>query len=131
MANLFSDEWMQKFMQEWNNEPDLSGALADIGFSSTIAYGVEGEDAPRGYIKVENGKVAEAGSYGGADLNWDMRASEDSWNKWINNGLGMMKLGMAYTTGKLKFKTGDYGAMVKNPKMAAPFVKSFDVMGRV
>ena len=131
MADLFSDAWMQKFMQEWNNEPDLSDALAEIGFNSTIAYGVAGEAAPRGFIKVENGKVAEAGSYGGSDVNWDMRASEDSWNKWISSGIGMTKLGLAAASGKLKFKTGDYGAMLKNPKMAAPFIKSFDVMGRV
>jgi hypothetical protein len=38
---------------------------------------------------------------------------------------------MAATTGKLKFRKGDYGAMVKDPRMAGPFVKSFSVMGRV
>jgi hypothetical protein len=42
-----------------------------------------------------------------------------------------MSLGMAYTTGKLKFKVGDYMAMIKNPSMAGPFIKSFSVMGRV
>ena len=45
--------------------------------------------------------------------------------------LGMMALGVAYSTGKLKFNVGDYGAMIKNPAMAGPFIKSFDVMGRV
>lgn len=43
----------------------------------------------------------------------------------------MISLGLAYTSGKLKFKTGDYGAMIKNPAMAGPFIKSFTVMGRV
>jgi hypothetical protein len=43
----------------------------------------------------------------------------------------MMGLGMAYTTGKLKFKIGDYMAMVKDPRMAGPFIKSFTVMGQV
>jgi hypothetical protein len=43
----------------------------------------------------------------------------------------MMGLGMAYTTGKLKFVVGDYGAMIKNPAMAGPFIKSFTAMGKV
>ena len=43
----------------------------------------------------------------------------------------MMALGIAYTRGKLKFNVGDYGAMIKNPAMAGPFIKSFTVMGQV
>jgi hypothetical protein len=31
----------------------------------------------------------------------------------------------------MKFKVGDYGAMIKDPRMAGPFIKSFAVMGRV
>jgi hypothetical protein len=38
---------------------------------------------------------------------------------------------MAYVGGKLKFKSGDYKAMAKDPRMAGPFVKTFTVMGRV
>ncbi|WP_239033279.1 hypothetical protein [Leptothermofonsia sichuanensis] len=40
----------------------------------------------------------------------------------------MMGLSFAYLTGKLKFNVGDYQAMIKNPLMAAPFVRSFAVM---
>jgi hypothetical protein len=43
---------------------------------------------------------------------------------------GMGGLGMAFATGKIKFKVGDYGAMLKDPRMAGPFIKSFTVMGR-
>ena len=57
MAELFSDEWMKKFQQEWNNEPELSGALEKIEFNSVIGYGFKGDDSPAGFIKVENGKV--------------------------------------------------------------------------
>jgi len=131
MAELFSDEWMKSFMTEWNNEPELSGALADIGFNSVIGYGFAGENAPRGVLVVEGGKATSAGSYNNEDMNWDLRASEDNWKKWLDKGIGMTGLGMAYTTGKLKFKTGDYGAMVKDPRMAGPFIKSFSVMGKV
>lgn len=131
MAELFSAEWMQGFQQAWNDEPELSGALAEIGFNSTIGYGFEGEDKPRGVLVVENGKAVSAGAYNGETLNWDLRAKEDTWNKFIAKGVSMMSLGSAYMTGKLKFAVGDYKAMAKDPRMAGPFVKSFSVMGRV
>ena len=131
MTNLFSDEWMKKFQQEWNNEPDLSGALEKIEFNSVIGYGFKGDAAAKGYIKVENGKVTEAGSYDGQKLSWDMRAEDNNWKKWFEKEMGMTGLGMAVTTGKLKFNTGDFKAMVKDPRMATPFIKSFTVMGKV
>ncbi len=131
MSELFSDEWMKKFQQEWNQEPDLSGALEKIGFNSVIGYGLKGEDQPRGYIQVENGKVVDAGAYNGQELNWDMRADEGNWSKWFEKEMGMTGLGMAVTTGKMKFNAGDFKAMVKDPRMATPFIKSFTVMGRV
>lgn len=131
MADLFSAEWMTRFQEEWNKEPELADALAKIDFTSTIAYGIDGEETPRGVLVIENGKAVSGGPFDGQELNWDLRASEESWNKWIAKGIGMMGLGMAYTSRKLKFNVGDYGAMVKDPRMAGPFIKSFTVMGRV
>ncbi len=131
MSDMFSDEWMKKFQQEWNNEPELSDALAKIDFNSVIGYGFKGDATASGYIKVEGGKVTDAGSFDGQTLNWDMRADADNWSKWFKKEMGMTGLGMAVTTGKLKFSTGDFKAMVKDPRMAGPFVKSFTVMGRV
>ena len=131
MSELFSEAWMQAYMQEWNNEPDLSEALAKISFDSVIAYGFAGLEEPTGVLVVEKGKVVQAGSYGNEALNWDLRATPENWQKWIDGGLGMAGLGMAYMGGKLKFKVGDYSAMIKDPRMAGPFVKSFTVMGRV
>lgn len=131
MAELFSAEWMEGFKEAWNNEPELADALAEIGFNSTIGYGFEGEDSPRGVIVVENGRVTSAGVYNGETMNWDLRASAETWQKWIDKGVSMMSLGSAYMTGKLKFVVGDYKAMAKDPRMAGPFVKSFSVMGRV
>ena len=55
-------------------EPELGDALAKIGFNSVIGYGMQGEDAPRGYIDVQNGQVVASGAYDGQDLNWDLRA---------------------------------------------------------
>ncbi len=131
MAELFSDEWMKGFMEQWNADPELSSSLGQIGFSSVIGYGIDGEDQPRGVITVENGKAVSAGAYNGEQLNWDIRCSEAQWNKWISKPPGMMGLGMAFTSGKMKFKVGDYGAMLKDPRMAGPFIKTFSVMGRV
>ncbi len=131
MADLFSPEWMAGFAEQWNAESDLSDALAEIGFSSVIGYGFPDDDQPRGVLVVENGKAVSGGAYEGQELNWDIRASEDQWNKWIAKPPGMMGLGTAFASGKMKFKVGDYGAMLKDPRMAKPFIKSFSVMARV
>jgi len=131
MAALFSDDFMVDFGNSWNDEPGLGDALAKINFNSVIGYGFEGEDKPRGVLVVENGYVTKAAAFTNESLNWDLRASQADWEKWCVKPLGMISLGIAYTAGKLKFKVGDYGAMVKNPAMAGPFIKSFGVMGSV
>lgn len=131
MAELFSDAWMQGFMNQWNAEPELAGALEQIGFGSVIGYGFEDEVQPRGVISVEHGRAVSAGTYQGETLNWDIRCSEAQWNKWIGKPPGMMGLGVAFTSGKMKFRVGDYAAMLKDPRMAGPFIKSFAVMGKV
>jgi hypothetical protein len=131
MADLFSDEWMKSFQGIWNADPDLKDALAELGFNSVIAYGMPGEDAPRGVIVVTNGEITEAGSYNGQELNWDIRADQKNWEKWLSKGIGMAGMGMAVTTGKMKFAVGDFKAMIKDPRMAGPFIKSFEAMGQV
>lgn len=131
MAELFSAAWMGRFQDMWNADEDLVAALSDIAFCSVIGYGIDGEDAPRGVLKIESGKAVAGGPYNGGELNWDLRATEDQWHKWMEKPPGMMGLGMAYTSRKLKFVVGDYTAMIKDPRMAGPFIKSFSVMGRV
>ncbi|GAB6052933.1 hypothetical protein JCM17960_17530 [Magnetospira thiophila] len=131
MSEIFSAEWMDGFKDQWNAMPDLASALAKIGFSSTIGYGYVGEGKPRGVLIVENGQAISGGAYDGQELNWDIRAAAKDWEKWLKKPPGMMGLGMAYTSRKLQFVVGDYGAMVKDPRMAGPFIKSFEVMGKV
>lgn len=130
MSDMFSADWMNGFKERWNADDALSGALEKIGFNSTIGYGFDGEDTPRGFIRVENGHVVEAGDYSSQDLNWDLRAAPDNWKKWMKKPPGMMGLGVAYTSRKLKFNVGDYGAMIKDPRMAGPFIRSFAAMGQ-
>ena len=131
MAELFSDAWMKELMGAWNGEPEVKDKLAEIGFSSVITCGFKDEEQPRGVFVVENGECVSAGSYNGESPNWDMRADRKDWMKWVEKGLGMTGMGMAFTTGKLKFLSGDFKAMIKDPRMAGPFVKSFGLMQKI
>lgn len=131
MADLFSPEWMQSFAKCWNAEPELAEALAKIHFSSVIGYGFDDEPTPTGVITVVDGFVTHAGPYEGQKLNWDLRADREHWQQWKTKGLNMMGLSMAYLSRKLQFRVGDYAAMIKDPRMAGPFIKSFEVMKRV
>jgi len=131
MADLFSPEWMRAFGDQWNAEPDLAEALAKIHFNSVIGYGFENDSTPVGVLTVEAGRVISAGTYDGQKLNWDLRADRDHWQRWKTKGLNMMGLSMAYMSRKLQFRIGDYTAMIKDPRMAGPFIKSFSVMKRV
>jgi putative sterol carrier protein len=131
MAAIFSDAWMKQLMDAWNNDPDVSQKLAEIGFNSVITCGFKDEDNPRGVFVVENGICTRAGDWNGEKPDWDMRADMKDWLKWVEKGIGMMGLGTAYATGKLKFKHGDYKAMMKDPRMAGPFVKSFGLMQKI
>ncbi len=131
MIELFSNEWINGLKDLWNNDPEVSDKLAEINFSSIITCGFKNEDAPRCVFIVENGKAISAGLYNGETPDWDMRADEKNWNQWAEKPLNMATMGMAFTMGKLKFKTGDFKAMIKNPSMAVPFVKSFALMGKI
>ncbi|MBK1700857.1 SCP2 sterol-binding domain-containing protein [Thiococcus pfennigii] len=131
MAKLFSAEWMTQFKDAWNSDPEIKDKLAEIGFKSTIAWGFKDEDDPRGLLVVENGECVRAAEWAGEAPDWDLRADLSDWLKWVEKGIGMMGLGAAYATGKLKFKTGDYKSMIKDPRMAGPFVKTFGILQKI
>ena len=130
MAQLFSAEWMNELKDAWNDEPEVRDKLAEINFNSVIYCGFKNEDAPRGVFVVENGVCVRAGAWSPNDpaANWDMRADLKDWLKWVEGGIGMAGMGIAFATGKLKFKVGDYKAILKDPRMANPVVKSFGLM---
>jgi putative sterol carrier protein len=131
MAQLFSAEWMNQLKDAWNAEPEVCQKLADIDFNSVITCGFKDEENPRGVFVVEKGICTRAGDWSDETPDWDMRADLKDWLKWVEKGIGMMGLGTAYATGKLKFKSGDYSAMIKDPRMAGPFVKSFGLMQKI
>ncbi len=130
MAKLFSDQWMNNFIALWNADNELVNSLQEVGFGSNIGYGIENEDAPHVVITVENGVATAAEAYIGQPLNWDIRCSEEQWQKWILEPPGILTLGLAFTSGKVKFRIGDYESMLNDPRMAAPFIRHFAVMGR-
>jgi hypothetical protein len=131
VAELFSDEWMKKYMDAWNQDEEITKPLAEIGFTSNVGYGFEGDDKPTGVIIVQKGLMVSAGAYKGEKLNWDLRAQKENWEKWLTKGLGLAGLGMAYASRKLKFAAGDYASMVKDPRMAGPFIKTFKLMSKI
>lgn len=131
VVELFSTPWLARYKALWNAEPELADALARVGFEARIGYGYKGENDPRALLVVENGHVAEARPYAGELLDWDLRADAETWARWQSEPPGMVGLGIAYTTSRMQFVIGDYAAMIKDPRMAAPFMKSFVVMSRV
>ena len=131
MAELFSDNWINELKDAWNNDSEVSEKLATIDFSAVITCGFKGADAPTCVFVVEKGTAVSAGLYNGEKPTWDMRASQDDWMKWVTKPLGMTGMGIAYTTGKLKFPTGDFKQMIKTPSMAGPFIKSFSLMSQI
>ena len=131
MAELFSATWMNELKDAWNAEPDVKDKLASIGFDSVITCVFKDEYTPRGFFIVKKGECVEAGDYAGQDPDCDMRAAHKDWMKWVEKGIGMAGMGTAVAMRKLKFKKGDYGSMIKDPRMAGPFVKSFGLMQKI
>jgi hypothetical protein len=130
MPELFSNDWAQKYQQVWNSDTGITAELGKVGFTSVVAFGIDGEDQPRCVISIANGQIVSAGPPKGEALNWDLRAAPDEWTKLLAKPPGLMKLGLAYTSRKLKFKKGDYAAMIKDPSLSSAFVKCFALMSK-
>ncbi len=134
-AELFSDAWMKAFMEEWNKETAaIVEPLANLDnpFTANIGYGFYGDDQPKGVLIVEKGKAISAGAYNGETLKWDLRAKPESWDKWLKAGaVGKLDMAKPAMWGGLGFEVGNYSAMMKDPSMMGPFMKSFEVMSRV
>ena len=128
MAKLFSETWMQAFAQAWNEDVDMIENLASEQFSSIIGFGCIGDAEPMSIVDVHNGEVVYAGDYKGQPLDWDMRADVDAWKDWLTEGFGFDKLGVSIASGKLQFVVGDYRKMIRNPNMAKPFLRHFELM---
>jgi hypothetical protein len=128
MSELFSRDWARRYQDVWNGPQGIAEELASVGFTSVVAFGLDDEEEPRCVLTITNGHVVTAGPPHGENVIWDLRAEPAEWKKLLEKPPGLMKLGLAYTSRKLKFKKGDYAAMIKNAHLANAFVKCFALM---
>lgn len=130
-SKLFSGKWMVELAELWNSDLKMTRNLSKVDFYSHIGYGFTGEENPRGFIYVDGGKVVSEGVWDGEELNWDLRASRESWKKWLKDGFGLVRLGKAITSGELVFEKGDYRQMVSNIKLSVPFLRHLELMSEI
>lgn len=128
MNPLFSEKWMAALKDKWNNTPQVYEPLQTADFSARIGYGFKGEPNARGMITIVHGKVLDAGALNDGELDWDLRATPENWESWIENGFGLTKLGPAIATNSLEFAKGNYRQMIKNPSLSQPFLQHFQLM---
>ena len=131
MSELFSEEWGQAYKNAWNEDGEITSALRHAGFSSVVAFGFHGEDEPRFVMTIEDGLIASVQAQPEDVIAWDIRATPENWLSLIAKPPGLMKLGIAYTSRKMRFKKGDYATMIKDKDLAGAFVKSFGLMSKV
>lgn len=131
MAELFTDEWSQAYMDTWNADTEIVDTLARAGFSSVVGFGFVDEEVPAFVMTIDNGKVISIAKKPVDEIKWDIRATKENWMSLIVKPPGLMKLGIAYTSRKIRFRTGDYATMIRDPSLANAFVKSFGLMGKV
>jgi hypothetical protein len=131
MADLFSNEWAAAYKDAWNSDSEITSSLARAGFNSVVAFGLPEDDKPAFVMSIQNGLVSTINQSPVEDIKWDIRATKDDWISLIVKPPGLMKLGIAYTSRKLRFLKGDYATMVRDPSLASAFVKSFALMGKV
>ncbi|MCK5002376.1 MAG: SCP-2 sterol transfer family protein [Gammaproteobacteria bacterium] len=131
MSELFSKEWGQAYKDEWNGDEEITSTLNKAGFNSIVAFGLYDEDAPRFVMTIEGGFVTSIDDQPEDVIEWDIRATQENWLSLVAKPPGLMKLGIAYTSRKIRFKKGDYATMVKDPSLAGAFVKSFGLMSKI
>ena len=132
MAELFSDDWAKAYMDAWNADDNITLTLKNAGFSAVVGFGFPDDgDNPSFVMTIDKGFVVSVDKKSDDVIDWDIRAREEDWVTLIAKPPGLMKLGIAYTSRQIRFKKGDYAAMIKDPSLAGAFVRSFVLMGKV
>jgi len=131
MTEMFSDKWARAYMDIWNSDPEITDMLGGADFNFVVAFGYQDEDEPRFVMTIKNGNMVSVDRKPVDDINWDLRAGQEFWLALLAKPPGLMKLGIAYTSRKLRFNKGDYSTMIKDPGLAGAFVKCFALMGKV
>lgn len=131
MAELFSAEWAKAYMDTWNADKEIISTLEHAAFNSVVAFGFQDEEKPSFVMTIQNGKVVSIQQRPESEIKWDIRATRENWLSMVLKPPGLMKLGIAYTSRKMRFLKGDYATMIRDPSLAGAFVKSFALMGKV
>jgi len=131
MADMFSEEWMQKYKTLWNDDNDHIKQLADSDFTANVGFGLKGEAEPRVVIEIHHGLITNLTPYKHEVLDWDIRGNAGFWKEISNKAPTIMKLGLAYTSRDLKFVKGDYATMIKEPALSKAFIHCFKLMSEV
>ncbi|MCP4697438.1 MAG: SCP-2 sterol transfer family protein [Gammaproteobacteria bacterium] len=131
MNELFSDLWMKALAGKWNETEKITIPLEKEEFSATITYGFKGEEKPKGVMIVKDGVVIYAGCYKNEKADWDLRATQEKWQSWIEMGFGIAQLGSAITTRALVFEKGNYRELIKHLGLSHPFLNHFALMSKI
>jgi hypothetical protein len=126
---FFTRQWVEAFSRKWNRDAEMTGPLAQIGFSAIVAFGYPNREEPSVLLQVNNGKVERAGLFNkvaqSPALDWDLRALPEQWAAWQTKPLTLSNLGLAVQNQQLQFKAGDYRKMIRTPALANPFLRFF------
>jgi hypothetical protein len=129
---FFTRQWIEAFAQKWNRDPEMTGPLAQIGFSAIVGFGYPNHAEPSVLLQVNNGKVERAGLFNkvaqSPALDWDLRALPEQWVAWQTKPLTLSNLGLAVQNQQLQFKAGDYRKMIRTPALANPFLRVFKLL---
>ena len=131
MAVLFSAPFMQSFLEAWNGDASLAADAAEAGFSAVIGYGFEDDPQPAGVIVVRDGRATAAGAYAGEPLDADLRATPETWEKWLRRPLDPVAVGTALASRQISNRRGDLAAFAADPARARLLVRSFVVLAGV
>lgn len=131
MPRVFSAPWMKSLADAWNGDGKMVDDLTKVGFDGNIGFGYIDGERPRGFLEVRQGKVVNAGDYIAQELDWDLRAKPEDWQLWMTEGFGLARLGFTTATGRLRFVAGNYRQMVRNPALARPFLRIFELMAAI
>ena len=63
MADLFSDEWAQAYMDAWNADDEITGSLERAGFNSVVAFGLPEDNDPAFVMSIQNGKISSINNF--------------------------------------------------------------------
>ena len=125
---LFSEPWMREFGKLWTNDREISSLLQKRAWTANIGYGLSKALHPNGILMIENSQLRRADDYNGQSLDWDMRASLEDWQKWLENGFSIDRMGYVLVHKELQFVQGDYRKVMCTPMYAALLLRSFELM---